>query len=155
SGEVARLGGPLAENPGYDLVGVFVGTEGTFGIVTEVTVRLSPLPQAVRTYLAIFDQMNLACRTGAEITRRGILPAALDILDQRPIRAVEASVFKAGYPQDAVAVLLVELDGLEASMDEDEERIRQIVKENQALELRAARDEAEREKLWKGRKGAF
>ena len=155
SGEVARLGGPLAGSPGYDLVGLFVGTEGTFGIVTEVTVRLSPWPQAIRTYLAIFDQMNLACRTVADITREGILPAALEILDQRTIRAVEASVFAAGYPQDAAAVLLVELDGLEAGMEENEAKIRRIVEENKVLEFRAARDELEREKLWKGRKGAF
>jgi glycolate oxidase subunit GlcD len=154
-GEIARLGGPLAEGPGYDLTGVFVGTEGTFGVVTEVTVRLVPNPQAIRTFLAIFDRMSLACRTVADITRQGILPAALEILDQLTIRAVEASVFRAGYPQDAAAVLLVEIDGLEASLDEDEARIRAIAAANQALDLRVARDAAERLQLWKGRKGAF
>ncbi|MBI4601916.1 MAG: FAD-binding protein [Planctomycetes bacterium] len=154
-GEVARLGGPLAEPPGYDLVGLFVGTEGTFGVVTEVTVRLTPSPQSVRTYLAVFDDMSLACRTVAEITRQGILPAALEILDRLTIQAVEASVFRAGYPQDAAAVLLVELDGFEAGMDEDEEKIRRIALENRAIELKAARDAAQRMQLWKGRKGAF
>jgi glycolate oxidase subunit GlcD len=154
-GKPARLGGPLALNAGYDLVGLFVGTEGTFGVVTQVTVRLMPSPQAVRTFLAIFDKMSLACRTVAEITREGILPAALEILDQRTIQAVEASVFAAGYPRDAAAVLLVELDGLEAGMDEEEEKIRRIAARNQAIELRAARDETERQMLWKGRKGAF
>jgi glycolate oxidase subunit GlcD len=154
-GEVVRLGGPLAESPGYDLTGLFVGTEGTFGIVTEATVRLLPNPQAIRTFLAIFDRMDLACRTVAEITRQGILPAALEILDQLTIRAVEASVFRAGYPQDAAAVLLVELDGLEAGMDEEEDRIRAIARANRAIEFKTARDEAERQKLWKGRKGAF
>jgi glycolate oxidase subunit GlcD len=154
-GEVVRLGGPLAESPGFDLTGLFVGTEGTFGVVTEVTVRLSPNPQAIRTFLAIFDRMDLACRTVADITREGILPAALEILDQRTIAAVEASVFAAGYPRDAAAVLLVEIDGFDAGMDEDEEKIRAIVERNRALELRMARDAAERLKLWKGRKGAF
>jgi glycolate oxidase subunit GlcD len=155
SGEVARLGGPLLEDGGYDLTGFFVGAEGTLGVVTEVTVRLSPNPQEVRTFLAIFDRMDLACRMVAEVTRLGILPAALEILDQRTIAAVEASVFAAGYPKDAAAVLLVELDGFSAGMDEDEERIRRIAESCRALELRAARDAKEREKLWKGRKGAF
>ncbi len=154
-GETARLSGPLAENSGYDLAGLFVGTEGTFGIVTEITVRLVPNPESIRTFLAIFPRMNLACRTVAEITRQGILPAALEILDQLTIRAVEASVFKAGYPQDAAAVLLIEIDGLDAGMDEEEQKIRQIAKENEAIEFRTARDETERLKLWKGRKGAF
>ncbi len=154
-GEAVRLGGPLAESPGYDLTGLFVGTEGTFGVVTEVTVRLVPNPQAIRTFLAIFQRMDLACRTVAEITRQGILPAALEILDQLTIRAVEASVFKAGYPQDAAAVLLVEIDGLEAGMDEEEARIREIARQNEAIDFRTARDEAERLQLWKGRKGAF
>ena len=154
-GDVVRLGGPLAENPGFDLTGLFVGTEGTFGVVTEVTVRLSPNPQAIRTFLAIFDRMDLACRTVADITREGILPAALEILDQRTIAAVEASVFAAGYPRDAAAVLLVEIDGFDAGMDEDEEKIRAIVARNRAIELRMASDAAERLKLWKGRKGAF
>ena len=154
-GEIIRLGGPLADNGGYDLVGLFVGTEGTFGIVTEVTVRLVPTPQSARTYLAIFDEMSSACRMVAEITRQGILPAALEILDQRVIHAVEASVFKAGYPKDAAAVLLVEVDGFEAGMLEEEESIRQIASDNQAIELRVAKDAKERLQLWKGRKGAF
>jgi glycolate oxidase subunit GlcD len=154
-GEVARLGGPLAESEGYDLTGLFVGSEGTLGVVTEATVRLMPLPQAVRTFLAIFDRMDLACRTVAEITREGILPAALEILDRLTIEAVEASVFAAGYPRDAAAVLLIELDGFEAGMDEEESRIRAVAERNRALELRVATGEAERQKLWKGRKGAF
>ncbi|HVR76427.1 MAG TPA: FAD-linked oxidase C-terminal domain-containing protein [Planctomycetota bacterium] len=155
SGDVVRLGGPVGEAGGYDLTGVFVGTEGTFGILTEVTVKLCPIPEAVRTYLAIFDDMSLACRTVAQITREGILPAALEILDQLTIRAVEASVYRAGYPKDAAAVLLVEIDGFEAGMDGEEEQIRRIAEANHALELRAARDEKERLQLWKGRKGAF
>jgi glycolate oxidase len=154
-GEVARLGGPLADLPGPDLVALFVGAEGTFGVVTEVTVRLTANPHAVRTFLAIFDSMALACRTVADITRTGVLPVALEILDQRTIRAVEASVNRAGYPESAAAVLLIELDGFEAGMDEEEEVIRRIVAENRAIELRSARDPAERAQLWKGRKAAF
>jgi glycolate oxidase subunit GlcD len=154
-GEIVRLGGPLLEGPGYNLKGLFVGNEGTFGVVTEVTVRLSPLPQEARTYLAIFDTMGKACRMVADVTRRGLLPVAMEILDKRTIEAVEASVYAAGYPRDAAAVLLIELDGLAAGMDEDEELIRGIAAECEALELRAARGAGEREKLWWGRKGAF
>jgi glycolate oxidase subunit GlcD len=154
-GSVARLGGPLADVPGADLVGLFVGAEGTFGVVTEITVRLTPAPRAVRTFLAIFDTMAAACRSVTEITREGILPVALEILDQRTIRAVEASVYAAGYPESAAAVLLIELDGFEAGMDEDEAAIERIVRANRPLEWRAARDARERTMLWKGRKGAF
>jgi glycolate oxidase subunit GlcD len=155
TGELVQLGGALAENPSGNLVSLFVGSEGTFGIVTEVTVRLTPNPQSVRTYLAIFDRMALACRTVTEITRAGILPVALEILDQRTIRAVEASVNAAGYPKNAAAVLLIELDGFEAGMDEAEQEISRIVKANEPIEFRTARDPAERAKLWKGRKAAF
>ncbi|NNE44669.1 MAG: FAD-binding protein, partial [Gemmatimonadetes bacterium] len=154
-GSVVRLGGPLPDPAGLDLTPLFIGTEGTFGIVTEVTVRLTPNPQTVRTFLTIFDTMAAACRTVTEITRAGILPVALEILDRRTIRAVEASVFAAGYPEDAAAVLLIELDGLEAGMDDDEAAILRIVNDNRPLEVRSARDAEERVKLWKGRKGAF
>ncbi|HLU46820.1 MAG TPA: FAD-linked oxidase C-terminal domain-containing protein, partial [Planctomycetota bacterium] len=155
TGEAVRLGGPHAAAPGLDLRGLFIGTEGTFGIVTEVTVRLSPDPEETRTFLAIFDSMRLACRMVAEITRAGMTPAALEILDRLTIEAVEASVFAAGYPKDAAAVLLVELDGFAAELDDEEPRVREIAHECGALELRAARDAAERQRLWLGRKGAF
>jgi glycolate oxidase subunit GlcD len=154
-GSVARLGGPVAQAPGLDLVGLFVGSEGTFGVVTEVTVRLTPTPEAVRTFLAIFDSMALACRTVTEITRAGILPVALEILDRRTIRAVEASVYAAGYPENADAVLLIELDGFAAGMDDDEEAVSRIVRAHGPIAFRSARDPVERMKLWKGRKGAF
>jgi glycolate oxidase subunit GlcD len=154
-GEVVRTGGPLADQPGYDLTGFLVGTEGTCGIVVEATLRLVARPQAVRTFLAIFDSMALACRMVEQVTAAGILPAALEILDQNTIRAVEASVYAAGYPPDAAAVLLVEIDGFEAGMDEDESRIRAIALDCRAIGFRGARDAAERAKLWKGRKGAF
>jgi glycolate oxidase subunit GlcD len=154
-GRIARLGGPVAQAPGVDLVGLFVGSEGTFGVVTEVTVRLTPSPEAVRTFLAIFDSMALACRTVTEITRAGILPVALEILDRRTIRAVEASVYAAGYPENADAVLLIELDGFAAGMDDDEAAITGIVRAHGPIAFRSARDPVERMKLWKGRKGAF
>jgi glycolate oxidase subunit GlcD len=152
---VVRLGGPLADRTGPDLVGLFVGSEGTFGVVTEITVRLTPSAPCVRTLLAIFDTMAAACRTVTEITREGILPVAMEILDQRTIRAVEASVYAAGYPDDAAAVLLIELEGFEAGMDDDEAAVERIVRANGPIELRSARDAAERTMLWKGRKGAF
>jgi len=155
SGKVVSLGSPLAENPGLDLVGLFTGSEGTFGLVTAITVRLTPNPQTVRTYLAIFDSMAPACRTVTGITRAGILPVALEILDRNTIRAVEASVNAAGYPETAGAALLIELDGFEAGMDEDEAAITRIVEANRPLDLRSARDPAERVKLWKARKAAF
>ena len=154
-GEVAQLGGPIAEPGGLDLVSLFTGSEGTFGVVTEITCRLTPKPEAVRTFLAIYDSMAAACRTVSEITREGILPVALEILDQRTIRAVEASVYAAGYPANAAAVLLIELDGFEAGMDQDEEAITRIVRANSPLEMRSARDPQQRTMLWKGRKGAF
>jgi glycolate oxidase subunit GlcD len=152
---VVRLGGPTADPAGLDLVRLFVGAEGTMGIVTEITVRLTPNPQEVRTFLAIYDTMAAACRAVTEITRRGIVPVALEILDQRTIRAVEASVNRAGYPEDAAAVLLIELDGLSAGMDEEEEAITAICAAQEPLEFRSARDAKERIALWKGRKGAF
>ena len=154
-GEVVRLGSSVAEPGGLDLVSLFTGSEGTFGVITEITCRLTPTPEAVRTYLAIYDSMAAACRTVSEITRQGILPVALEILDQRTIRAVEASVYAAGYPANAAAVLLIELDGFEAGMDSDEEAITRIVRANHPIEMRSARDPKERTMLWKGRKGAF
>ena len=154
-GEIARFGGPLADGPGLDLVRLFVGSEGTMGICTEITVRLTAAPAAVRTYLAIYDTMAAACRTVTEITRSGIVPVALEILDQRTIRAVEASVNRAGYPENAAAVLLVELDGIEAGMDAEERAITAIVQRHAPIDFRSARDVKERLALWKGRKGAF
>ena len=152
---IVRLGGPAADPAGLDLVRLFVGAEGTMGIVTEITVRLTPDPEEVRTFLAIYDSMSAACRAVTEITREGIVPVALEILDQRTIRAVEASVNRAGYPEDAAAVLLVELDGFTAGMDAEEDAITRICRAHEPLEFRSARNAKERTALWKGRKGAF
>jgi glycolate oxidase len=154
-GRVARLGGPEPDAPGYDLVGVFVGSEGTLGIATEITVRIGPRPHAVRTFLAAYAHMADACAAVAAIIARGIDPAALEILDRLTIAAVEASVYAAGYPRDADAVLLVEVDGLDAEVDAASIEVEAICRAHGALELHEARDEAARARLWKGRKGAF
>ena len=142
-------------NPGYDLLGTFVGSEGTFGIATEATVKLLPIPPAVRTLLADFTDVDDASRAVSAIIAAGMLPAALEMMDNAIIRAVEASVFTAGLPIDAQAVLLVELDGVEAGIDEDAEKTASILKQHGARSVKTATDEKERKKLWAARKGAF
>ncbi|HEX8181955.1 MAG TPA: FAD-linked oxidase C-terminal domain-containing protein [Pyrinomonadaceae bacterium] len=154
-GTVIDLGGAGAEAPGYDLLGVFVGAEGTFGIATEATVRLVPLPPAVRTLLADFADVNAASRAVSAIIAAGLVPAALEMLDGATIRAVEASVFAAGLPPDAEAALLIELDGLEAGLDDEAAQAEAICRAHGARHVRRAADEAERKKLWAARKGAF
>src|SRR2546423_11648431 len=140
---------------GYDLLGTFVGSEGTFGIATEATVKLSPIPPAVRTLLADFLDVGDASRAVSAIIAAGLLPAALEMMDNAIIRAVEASVFTAGLPIDAQAVLLVELDGVEAGIDDDAEKAAAILREHGARSVHSATDEKERKKLWAARKGAF
>jgi glycolate oxidase len=153
-GEVVWLGGRTRDPQGYDLVGVFVGSEGTFGIATKVVVRILRRPQAVKTLLAVFDVLDHASQTVASITARGCTPAALEMIDQITIQAVE-DAYGAGYPRDAAAALLIELDGLAAGLDEEAEHVMAACRENGAREVRVARDEAERQLLWKGRKAAF
>ncbi len=156
-GSVLRLGGPTGPRAsnGLDLVGVFTGSEGTFGIATEITVRLSANPQEVQTFLGAFPSMEQACGAVSDVVAAGLVPAALEILDQATIRAVEASVYRAGYPTDAAAVLLVELDGPTTALSQDAADVLRIFVERGALTTEAARDEADRKRLWKGRKGAF
>ncbi|MBI3075808.1 MAG: FAD-binding protein, partial [Deltaproteobacteria bacterium] len=153
-GEIVWLGGRVQDRPGYDLTGVFVGSEGTFGIATKVVVRLLPAPEAVLTMLGVFETMDDAGNTVSQIIREGIVPAALEIMDQLTTQAVEDYIH-AGYPRDAGAVLLVELDGPRAGMALQADRITRICRENGAREVRIAKDEEERQKLWKGRKSAF
>src|ERR1041385_2485250 len=141
--------------PGYDLLGTYVGSEGTFGIATEATVKLAPMPAAVRPLLADFLDIDDASRAVSAIIAAGMLPAALEMMDNAIIRAVEASVFTAGLPTDAQAVLLVELDGIEAGIDDDVELAEAILRERGARSVRRATDEKERKKLWAARKGAF
>ena len=141
--------------PGYDLLGTFIGSEGTFGIATEATLRLTPIPPAVRTLLAEFAEVNDASHAVSAIIAAGVMPAALEMMDREIIRAVEASVFAAGLPLDAGAALLIELDGIEAGLDEEAERVKSICLQYGARDCRRARDETERKKLWAARKGAF
>ncbi|HEX7315282.1 MAG TPA: FAD-linked oxidase C-terminal domain-containing protein [Pyrinomonadaceae bacterium] len=154
-GRVVELGGAGAEATGYDLLGLFVGSEGTFGVVTEVTVKLTPVPPSVRTLLADFLRLDDASRAVSAVIAEGIVPAGLEMVDGATIRAVEASVFAAGMPTDAEAALLVELDGLEAGMDEEVERVRAICARGGARSVRLAANEQERKRLWAARKGAF
>ena len=153
-GELVWLGGKTRGAPGYDLAGVFVGSEGTFGIATKVVVRILKKPQAVKTVLAVFDHMDRASEAVSAIIARGLVPAAVEMIDQLTIQAVE-DAFGCGYPRDAAAALLVELDGLAVGMEVQTEQIIAACRDAGAREIRTARDEAERALLWKGRKSAF
>lgn len=154
-GSTARFGGLAGEAPGYDLTGLFVGSEGCFGIAVEIEAALLPLPEGVRTLLAIFDRIEDAGRAVSAVVGAGLLPAAMEIIDGPTIRAVEDSVFAAGYPTDAEAALVVEFDGVEAGLDADATQAAGLCEEAGAREVRRARSEAERTALWKGRKKAF
>jgi glycolate oxidase subunit GlcD len=153
-GELVRLGSPTGFAPGVDLVAAAVGSEGTLGVVVEATVRLVPLPEATETLLAIFADVVSACRAVGAVITSGLVPAAMEIVDRRTIEAVEASVYAAGLPRDAGAVLLVELDGPAAALPAQTDRIRALCAAEGAR-VERARDEAERERFWRARKGAF
>jgi glycolate oxidase subunit GlcD len=154
-GQTLRLGSATGFVSGYDLVGAVVGSEGTLGIVTEATLRLTRIPEAVETLLAIFPDVVSACRAVGDVIRSGLVPAALEIVDRRTIAAVEASVYAAGLPKDAGAVLLVEIDGPAAVLPRQVERIRDLARARGAERVEQARDAAERERFWRARKGAF
>jgi len=154
-GEIIRLGNSAGEPVGMDLLGAIVGSEGTFAIVTEIVVRLLPKPQAVKTLLAAYHTVEACSQTVSDVIAAGIMPAALEFMDDKAIEAVEASVYKAGYPRDARAALLIEVDGFLEGMEETANAIVEICKKNQAYEIRVARDDQERAQLWLGRKGAF
>jgi glycolate dehydrogenase FAD-linked subunit len=153
-GEIVWLGGRTREALGYDLAGVFVGSEGTFGIATKIIVRILRKPAAVKTVLAVFDQIDQASAAVSAVIARGLVPAAMEMIDQLTIQAVE-DAFGCGYPRDAAAALLIEIDGLAAGLDTQVDRIVAACRESGAREVRAAADEAERQLLWKGRKSAF
>jgi glycolate oxidase len=153
-GEVVALGGAVEDAPGYDLTGLVVGSEGTFGIVTAATLRLVPLPEATRTFLATYDSVDDASETVSAIIAAGIIPAALEMMDRLIIEAVEAA-YHFGFPADAGAVLIIEIDGIAAALDEEGETILALCRRHGARDVRAARDEAERALLWKSRKRAF
>ena len=153
-GVVATLGG-AGDTVGYDLVGLWVGSEGTFGIATELTLALSRLPEARATMLAIFDRLDDASHAVSAVIGAGLLPAALEMIDQATIRAVEASIFAAGFPTDAAAALVIEFDGARAGIDAEAADAARICRERGAREVRLAADDVERETLWRGRKKAF
>jgi glycolate oxidase len=153
-GSEARLGGLAPDIPGYDLRGCFVGSEGTMGVATRVAVRLVPDPPTVRTLLLDFVAIEDAAATVSGIIATGVIPAALEMMDADITRAVEDFV-GAGYPRDAAAVLLVELDGLEAGVLAEVDAVSRIGRAHGARSVRVAADDAERALLWKGRKSAF
>ncbi len=154
TGEITMLGGDLPDQPGYDLRGLFVGSEGTLGITTKVLVRLQPNAPLVRTMLLDFLAIDDAAATVSAIIAAGIVPAALEMMDAQITRAVEDFV-GAGYPRDAEAVLLVELDGLPDGVAAHTAAVERVGRAHGARTVRVARDETERQLLWKGRKSAF
>jgi glycolate oxidase len=153
-GRIIETGGPAEDYPGYDLSGILVGSEGTLGIVTKVTVRLMRKTEAVKTMIAVFESMEDASHAVSDIIGQGIVPAAIEMMDQLALQAVEAYIH-AGYPTDAGGVLLIELDGLRDGMEQTAAQIAEIVRQRKAREVRVAADDRERELLWLGRKRAF
>jgi len=153
-GQVVQTGGPAEDNPGYDLTGAIVGAEGTFGVVTRIWVRITRNPESCRTLLGVFATVDDATNAISGIIGAGIVPAALEMLDQLIIGAVEEA-FHFGFPLDAGAVLIMEVDGLDAGLDVEAARITEIALKNGARSVRRAADDAERLLLWKCRKQAF
>ena len=151
---VIETGGKALDTPGYDITGLLTGSEGTMALVTKIIVRLMREPEAVHTMLAIYDSVDQAGGTVAEITASAITPVALEMLDGPMLRMVEEATH-AGYPMDAAAVLLIELEGLIESVEEQAEQIREVCQACGAREFRVAQSAEERELLWKGRKNAF
>lgn len=153
-GETVRLGGPAPDAPGYDLLGAFVGSEGTLGVATEVTVKLTRLPETVRTLLAGFSSTDQAGAATSAIIAAGVVPAAIEMMDVLAIEAAEAAV-SCGYPAGAGAVLIVELDGPAAEVEAQFDEVSALCAEHGAFETRIAADDTERALIWRGRKSAF
>jgi glycolate oxidase len=152
-GSIVCLGGKSADTPGLDLTGLLVGSEGTLGVVSEVTVRLLPLPEAVRTTLALFASVEAASEAVSELIGRGLVPSALEMMDRLALSAIEAA-FHAGYPPEAGAVLLVEVDGLLEQVEAQAAVVDSVCRAAGALEIRLAATADERARLWAARKGA-
>ena len=153
-GELVQIGGKAVDFPGYDLLGAIVGSEGTLGIATTVTVRLTRLPETVQTVLAAFADTDSAGQAVSAIIGAGVIPAAIEMMDALAIEAAEAAV-QCGYPEGAGAVLIVELDGAQATVDRQFEQVTDFCTEAGAFEMRIAEDDAQRALFWRGRKSAF
>lgn len=153
-GKLLQVGGPVPSFGGYDLTGLIVGAEGTFGLCTKIWVRLTQDPQGYRTLLGIFETIEDASRSVGAILSAGVVPAAIEMMDALIVKAVEAA-FHFGFPQDAAAVLIVELDGFEAGLDRASQRVEEILRGQNAREVRSAQTAEERANLWKSRKRAF
>jgi glycolate oxidase len=154
-GELIEVGSKIAETPGYDLTGLFVGSEGTLGIATEITLNITKTPEAVEVLLADFADVESAGATVADVVAAGIIPAGMEIMDNLSINAVEDVVATNCYPRDAGAILLIELDGIAVEVESCSDRVQAICRANGARNVTAAKDAEERLKLWKGRKAAF
>jgi glycolate oxidase len=153
-GEMVQVGGKGLDCPGYDLLGAFVGSEGTLGVATKITLRVIPTPETVRTLVAFFDSTSEAGQTVSDIVSSGIVPGAIEMMDSLSIQAAEGATH-AGYPTDVGAALVVELDGSEAECEARFDEVVQACERNGATGVRVAQDEAERELIWKTRKAAF
>ncbi|POB10659.1 FAD-linked oxidase C-terminal domain-containing protein [Sulfobacillus sp. hq2] len=155
SGEVITVGEPYGDSIGYDLLGVLVGSEGTLGITTAITVKILPKAQAVKTFLAYFDRVDDASQTVSDIIAQGIVPAACEMMDQLMIHAVDKSVYHVGYPDDIEAVLLVEIDGMLESVEDNAQRVLDVCNQNRVRTVRVAQNDRERALWWNSRKMAF
>jgi glycolate oxidase len=153
-GEIVDVAGPALDPPGYDLRGLMVGSEGCLGIATEITVRITPKTESVITMLAIYDDISHAARTVADIMRAGIVPLTLEMMDNTIIQAVEKGG-SCGYPIDAAAVLIIEVEGVSTGLQEQADKVNEICMATECREVRVAKNQAERDLLWKGRRGAF
>ena len=154
-GSIIDVGGPVPEMPGYDLTGLFVGSEGTLGIATEITLRILKTPESICVVLADFSSIEEAGAAVAGIIGAGIIPAGMEIMDNLSINAVEDVVATGCYPRDAGAILLVELDGLQVEVATNKKRVAKICQEKGARNVTSAHDPETRAKMWKGRKAAF
>ncbi len=155
NGEIAEIGSKIAETPGYDLTGIFVGSEGTLGISTEVTLKILKTSESIQVLLADFDNVDAAAATVSDIISAGIIPGGMEMMDNMSINAVENTVASGVYPRDAAAILLVEVDGLAVETAENARRVEAICRQNGARNVAIASDLETRLKLWKGRKAAF
>lgn len=156
NGEIIEIGSNgIPDSPGYDLLGLLTGSEGTLGIVTKITVRILKNPEAKQTVLAYFDKIEDGSQAVSDIISSGIVPAALEMMDKTAIEGVEAAAFPVGHPKDIEAVLLIEVDGIAAGIEDQIELILDVCRKRNVREVKAARDEAERERWWANRKTGF